>query len=169
MNERDTMSPRTVHTVWEGGLAGSGYIDIGDLKADLVRFVGSTPGTAQARVSTSSEASDAPVTSKERFFAGAQPEELLAAAFSASFVSQLAATLTGHGGTVKLIEVAAIASFDATNAAGIGLPRITLTVYGDVSNITADVFSDDVRTAHELCPFGDAFGGVDITIGSLLN
>ncbi|WP_399896609.1 OsmC family peroxiredoxin [Streptomyces sp. BBFR51] len=151
--DRDILYPgtarpptRTARIAWEGNLEG---------------------GSGQVTLESSRVATH-PVSYYERTAQDAggttSPEELLAAAHTASYVMALSAVVAQAGGTPENLDVSEDVSLAPDPAGGFRLAGLTLTVRGRVAGLDADGFAEAARRAVDTDPFGKALTGVQITV-----
>src|SRR3954465_15401315 len=136
------MPTRTARTAWNGTLQdGSGQVELASSKVGT--FDVSWPKrTADEAGGTTS------------------PEELIAAAHSASFSMALSNEIAKAGGTPQALEVTA----DVTLGQKDGGPHITkikITVRGEVEGLDAAGFEQAAQAAKAGCPVSKALAGVD--------
>ncbi|NMR20371.1 OsmC family peroxiredoxin [Cellulomonas fimi] len=145
------MATRTARTAWNGNLAeGSGQVEL------------TTSGLGTFDVSWGKRTAEgAP--------GGTSPEELIAAAHSSCFAMQLSALLAEAGGTPVALHVTADVDFAPDPAGGWRIPRIRLTLHGEVEGLDKDVFLATAEKAKETCPVSKALTGTTITLDAALD
>ncbi len=170
------MAARTVRTIWKGTLqAGTGHLELGDLKVGVVELARSTLGVHQASFSTnpSHTGDDATATtSAAKLIAAAAPDELIAASYSASFMMQLVTEITQAGGTPNTIEVFADAHLfpdPNTDQPHTNGPGITIAVHGEVDGLDDAGFTAAAATAKKQCPIGKALAGLEVNLATIFD
>jgi lipoyl-dependent peroxiredoxin len=145
------MPVRTARTAWDGGLQdGSGQVEL------------TSSSTATFDVSFPRRTADGAggVTS---------PEELLAAAHSSCFAMQLSHEIAEAGGTPQSLEVTADVTLGPVKGGGMGIPKIAITVRGEVDGLDQAGFLQAAEAAKVGCPVSGALAGVDeITLDAAL-
>jgi lipoyl-dependent peroxiredoxin len=145
------MATRTARTAWNGNLAeGSGQVEL------------TTSGLGTFDVSWGKRIDEGTP-------AGTSPEELVAAAHSSCFAMQLSALLAEAGGTPVALQVTADVDFAPDPAGGWRIPRIRLTLRGEVEGIDEDTFLKTAEKAKETCPVSKALTGTTITLDAALD
>lgn len=96
------------------------------------------------------------------------PEELLAAAYSASFAMQLSAVVAEQGGTPQSADVTAQVTLGPDEVGGFRLTTITLAVHGRVEGFTSEQFEEAAQLAQRSCPVSRALSGVGIMLNATL-
>jgi osmotically inducible protein OsmC len=97
------------------------------------------------------------------------PEELIAAAHSASFAMQLSNNVAQAGGTPQSLEVTADVTLGPDeDRGGFMLTGIKLTVRGEVDGLDAAGFEKAAQDAKAGCPVSKALTGVEITLDAAL-
>lgn len=144
------MPTRIARTAWNGTLNdGSGQVEL--TSSEVATFDVSFPRRA---------ADDAEgVTS---------PEELIAAALSSCYAMQLSALIGEAGGTPDELDVTAEVGLGPDSAGGFRIPRIALTVRGEVTGLDAEEFARVAQSAKETCPVSKALAGTEITLDAAL-
>ncbi|GAB3499922.1 OsmC family protein [Spirosoma knui] len=141
---------RIAQAVWQGtGLEGSGTLS-----------------------STSTALNQTPYSFKARFQnedgkAGTNPEELLAAAHAGCYAMQLSFLLTGAGFAPTALQTTATVEL-AEEGAGFKISGITLSLEGQVNNISAQQFAQLATEAKQICPMSNALSTVPITLETKL-
>jgi osmotically inducible protein OsmC len=145
------MPTRTARTAWNGTLKqGSGQVELSS----------SHVGTYEVSFPRRAADDAGGVTS---------PEELVAAAHSACYAMQLSAVIAEAGGTPHSLEVTADVTFGPLKAGGMGIPRIALTVRGEVEGLDEAGFQQAAEAAKVGCPVSKALAAVDeITLDAAL-
>jgi osmotically inducible protein OsmC len=145
------MPVRTARTAWDGGLQdGSGQVELTSSKT----------GTFDVSFPRRIAEDAGGVTS---------PEELIAAAHSSCFAMQLSNEIAEAGGTPHSLEVTAEVTFGPLKAGGTGIPKIALTVRGEVEGLDDAGFSRAAEAAKVNCPVSKALAAVDeITLDAAL-
>lgn len=144
------IAERTAETIWEGSLGG-GWGTVRPATGALNVLAVTWP---------SRTGSPDGVTS---------PEELAAAAHSASFAMALALRLGARDAVPELLTVTATATVTLDEAGG--LPTITssaLQVRGRVPGLSADGFQAAVDEARAACPVSRLFAGTTINVMAAL-
>ncbi len=132
------MPTRTSRTTWNGGLLdGSGRVEL------------ASSGVGTFDVSWPKRTSD-PADGTT------SPEELVAAALSSCFSTQLSHLLAEAGGTPKSLDVTAEVGFGPDPAGGFRVTGITLGLQGEVDGLDADGFAKAAEQAKETCPISKA-------------
>lgn len=145
------MPTRTARTAWDGGFEdGSGQVELTD----------SGLGTFEMSFKKRSSDDGGGATN---------PEELLAAAHSSCYTMQLTAILGQKGATPISIETTAKVTLDADPAGGFMIPKIALTVRGEVEGIDEAGFLEAAEAAKASCPLSKALASVpEITLDAAL-
>lgn len=91
------------------------------------------------------------------------PEELLAAGHASCFAMTAAYLLNGSGYDVETVDADATVTLEQTEQ-GFGIPRIELTVSGEVPDATAEEFDSIVEQAETACPVSKALTGTEIEV-----
>lgn len=145
------MPVRTARTAWDGGLNdGSGQVELSSSKT----------GTFDVSFPRRTAEDAGGVTS---------PEELIAAAHSSCFAMQLSHEIAEAGGTPHSLEVTADVTFGPLKAGGTGIPKIALTVRGEVEGLDEAGFQKAAQAAKVGCPVSKALAAVDeITLDASL-
>jgi osmotically inducible protein OsmC len=161
------MAGRTIRTVWRGDAStGSGFLELGDMKADHVDLQASSLETASARAETTA-GSHQSMTVADGFYSGARADELLAAAYSAAFIRRLVGAVEEAGGTSRSVVIFADATLEDPEVPG-SASTITIAIYGDAEGIDAAGFDEAVASARDGSPYTKAFSEIDIRIAALL-
>ncbi|GAB3439844.1 OsmC family peroxiredoxin [Streptomonospora sediminis] len=141
---------RSARIAWEGNLeGGSGQVTLESSRA-ATHPVSYYERTAQDSGGTTS------------------PEELLAAAHTASYAMALSAVVAQSGGTPETLDVSEDVSLAPDPAGGFRLTDLTLTVRGRVAGLDAAGFAEAAQRAAGTDPFGKALAGVQITVNAEL-
>jgi osmotically inducible protein OsmC len=145
------MPVRTARTAWDGGLQdGSGQVELTSSKT----------GTFDVSFPRRIAEDAGGVTS---------PEELIAAAHSSCFAMQLSNEIAEAGGTPHSLEVSAEVTFGPLKAGGMGIPKVALTVRGEVEGLDEAGFVKAAEAAKVNCPVSKALAAVDeITLDAAL-
>jgi osmotically inducible protein OsmC len=145
------MPVRTARTAWDGGLQdGSGQVELTSSKT----------GTFDVSFPRRTAEDAGGVTS---------PEELIAAAHSSCFAMQLSNEIAEAGGTPHSLEVSAEVTFGPLKAGGMGIPKVALTVRGEVEGLDEAGFVKAAEAAKVNCPVSKALAAVDeITLDAAL-
>lgn len=98
----------------------------------------------------------------------ASPEELAAAAHSASFAMTLARRLAEHGATPQRLEVTATVSLDDV-ADRRSVASSDLQVVGQVIDLDGSTFRAIVNEAATVCPISRLFAGAAFTVRAYLD
>ncbi|WP_371502473.1 OsmC family peroxiredoxin [Kitasatospora sp. NBC_00374] len=136
---------RTASTVWKGALVGG---------EGLVSLESSGVGAYPVSWPARAEAANG-VTS---------PEELIAAAHASCYCMALSHGLTEAGTPPQSLAARAEVTFQP----GTGITGITLSVEGDVPNLSAEAFTAAAEDAKRNCPVSQALAGVPITLAASL-
>lgn len=98
------------------------------------------------------------------------PEELIAAAHSSCYAMQFSAVLAEAGATPVALEVTAEVTLGPDPAGGFQIPKIALTVRGEVEGIDEAGFQQAAETAKATCPVSKALAGVpEVTLDAALD
>jgi lipoyl-dependent peroxiredoxin len=145
------MSTRTARTAWNGGLMdGTGQVELTSSGVGTydVSFPKRTADTADGTTS---------------------PEELIAAAHSSCYAMQLSGAIGKAGGTTRALDVTAEVEVEKDPAGGLRIPRIKLTVRGEVEGLDEAGFLEAAESAKTGCPVSKALsGGPEITLDAAL-
>jgi len=145
------MPVRTARTAWNGSLAeGSGQVEL------------SSSGAGTYEVSF-------PKRAAEKAEGTTSPEELIAAAHSSCYAMQLSAVIAEAGGTPVALQVTADVTLGPDPAGGFRIPKIALTVRGEVLGMDAEGFASAAKIAKETCPVSKALTGTEITLDAALD
>ena len=145
------MPVRTARTAWNGSLAeGSGQVEL------------SSSGAGTYEVSF-------PKRAAEKAEGTTSPEELIAAAHSSCYAMQLSAVIAEAGGTPVALQVTADVTLGPDPAGGFRIPKIALTVRGEVAGMDAEGFASAAKIAKETCPVSKALTGTEITLDAALD
>jgi osmotically inducible protein OsmC len=145
------MPTRSARTAWTGGLQdGSGQVE----------RTSSRLGTYDV---------SCPQRAAEEANGSTSPEELVAAAHSACYAMSLSKLATDAGGTVHSLDVSAAVTLGPdSEAGGVKLTGILLTVRGEVEGLDDADFKEAAPQANVGCPISKALTGVDITLDASL-
>lgn len=99
--------------------------------------------------------------------AGTNPEELIAAAHAGCFAMALSAVLGGHGYTPTRLHVSAKV-FLEKEGEGFAIPKIELTLEGEVPGISDADFQTYAADAKANCPVSKALAGPEIHLTATL-
>jgi osmotically inducible protein OsmC len=161
------MAGRTVRTVWRGGAStGSGFLELGDMKADYINLQASSLETSSARVETTPGSHESMAVA-EGFYSSAEVDELLAAAYSTAFIRRLVAAVEAAGATSRSLVVFGDATLEDPEVSG-STSSITIAIYGEVEGIDAAGFNEAIASARDGSPYTKAFTEIDIRIAALL-
>ena len=144
------MASRTARTAWNGSLMeGSGQVELTSSKTGTfdVSFPRRTADEAEG------------ITS---------PEELIAAAHSSCYSMQLSGVIGKAGGTTYALDVTAVVDVEPDPAGGLRIPRIALTVRGEVEGLDEAGFLEAAEKAKVTCPVSKALTGTEITLDAAL-
>jgi osmotically inducible protein OsmC len=89
------------------------------------------------------------------------PEELIAAAHSSCFAMQFSDEIAEAGGTPHSLEVTAEVTFGPLKEGGMGIPKVALTVRGEVEGLDEAGFKQAAEAAKVNCPVSKALAAVD--------
>lgn len=144
------MASRTARTAWNGTLMeGTGQVELTSSK------VGTFDVSFPRRTADEAEG----VTS---------PEELIAAAHSSCYSMQLSGVIGKAGGTAQALDVTAVVDIEPDPAGGLRIPRIALTVRGEVEGLDEAGFLEAAQKAKDTCPVSKALTGTTITLDAAL-
>lgn len=145
------MASRTARTAWNGSLnEGSGQVELTSSK------IGTFDVSFPRRTAEEAEG----VTS---------PEELIAAAHSSCYSMQLSGLIGKAGGTTQALDVTAVVDIEPDPAGGLRIPKIALTVRGEVEGIDEAGFVAAAENAKVSCPVSKALTGTTITLDAALS
>ena len=141
---------RTARTTWSADLeGGSGEVQLTSSRT------GSYPITYYGRTAEDADGATS-------------PEELLAAAYTASCAMQLTSLVAQAGGTPEQLDLSGEVELGADPAGGFRLARLHLTVRGRVAGLDAESFALAAEAATRTCPLSKALTGVRITLDAAL-
>lgn len=145
------MPARTARTAWDGGFEdGSGQVELTSSK--LATFEVSFPKR-----------------SSDDGGGATNPEELIAAAHSSCYTMQLTALLGQRNATVRSIQTNATVHLGPDPDGGFKIPKIEITVRGEVEGIDEAGFVEAAQEAKATCPVSKALAGVgEITLDAAL-
>lgn len=92
---------------------------------------------------------------------GTNPEELIGSALTGCFSMALADVLSEAGHEPRSVNATARVELDPD---ALAIPRIELSVEGDVPGLEDEAFRDAARDAKENCPVSKALAGVEIVL-----
>jgi len=82
---------------------------------------------------------------------------------------QLSAVIAEAGGTLVALHLSADVSFGPDPAGGFRIPKIALTVRGEVEGLDAEGFARAAQVAKETCAVSKALTGTEITLDAALD